>query len=53
MEQENKEPIPLRRLVKCLLTTVSCPNCIYLEECKEKAKKRLREDQRLVISMDQ
>jgi len=53
MEQKNKEPVLLRSVVKCLLTTIQCSGCIYLEDCKEKAKKRLREDQRLVISTDE
>lgn len=53
MEQENKEPVLLRLVVKCLLTTIQCSGCIYLEDCKEKAEKRLKEGQRLVIFMDQ
>ncbi|MBN1325587.1 hypothetical protein JW977_01215 [Candidatus Falkowbacteria bacterium] len=52
MEQENKEPVLLRSLIKCPLTTIPCSNCIYLKDCKERAKKKLKENQRLVIPTD-
>lgn len=52
MEQGKKELVLLRSVIKCVYTSISCSNCIYLEECKESAEKKLSKNQKLVISTD-
>jgi hypothetical protein len=49
MTENKKEKVPLRSLVKCIIEQVKCEECPYLRVCKDKARKKLKENQELVI----